>query len=252
MWFLIMDDVCFNCQKTIDSSKPICPYCFVVRGNKFSRDEVFDYLDHYLPTKISKQKKKFTSVNKPVHTFHYWRWFFVGLISFGVGYQYYLLLTYKALNDHWFYPHYGSENTTEIDMLTSTLIIFFGFLLGLPLVQYIRYEKLYRHCLTAPEDSIPKDFKIKGISIFGFYILFYFLLAISIALLVIGIGAAVSGMYFNFNSTAVMAIFFTGSGFILFSSFIVLIQILIYEKLWQDVFNYHVNWHRQTDAYDRL
>jgi hypothetical protein len=239
-------NVCLNCKKIIDISKPICPHCFVVLKDKYTREELFNYLEIYFPTRTIKEKQQIVSVKKPLHTFRYWIWFLIGIFTLGFGYQYYILLTLKALNDHWYYPHKRIEDSTSIDMFTSAILLLFGSYLTLPLVQYLRYEKLRRHCLTAPKESLHKKLDVTGTTIFWFSVIFYFLISAFVTMIVLGIGSVFFGLYFNFDSTILLVIFFTASGLIFISSIIVLSRIIKYEKFWIDVYNYHAKWHQET------
>ncbi|NHJ48194.1 MAG: hypothetical protein FK733_10445 [Asgard group archaeon] len=240
-----MTNKCFNCMNVFDSNKPICPHCFVIQKDKFSREELFAYLEKYFPTKTIKEKQKIISIKKSVSTYRFWVWLLIGIVTLGFGYHYYVLVTLKSLNDHWYYPHKRIENSTNIDMFTSTILLLFGSYFTLPLVQYMRYEKLRKHCLTAPSGSLQKEFTITGSTILWFSVMFYFLISAFVAMIVLGIGSVFFGLYFNFDSTFLLVIFFTSSALIFISSMIVLYFVIKYEKAWLETFNYHIGWHQE-------
>jgi hypothetical protein len=237
--------ICYNCKKNYNDEKPICPHCFVVHRELFSQEELYNFLEIYLPTKSIRKKQTFVTTKKKIAKMNYLKWLLIGIFTFGLGYLYYLLLSLKALDDHWFYPHGSNENTTQVDMFTSTLLLFFGNIFGFPILQYIRYEKLRRHMKKAPKVSIAKEFDTQGVLMFWLAIIYYILLAGTIAMLVLGIGSIVSGLYFNFNSTFLEVIFFSGAALVFTSSIIVIQRIVKYDKLWQEVFNFHVEWHQK-------
>ncbi|NHK32705.1 MAG: hypothetical protein FK730_15250 [Asgard group archaeon] len=240
-----MKRTCYNCKKKYNDEKPICPHCFVVHKEQFSREELFNFLEIHLPTKSIRKKQTFVSTRKKIKKINYWNWLLIGLFTLSFGYQYYLLLTLKALNDHWFYPHKSDENTTQVDMFTTTILLVFSNIISVPILQYIRYEKLRRHIERAPKASVVKDFDVQGVLIFWLVAIFYLLLAGTITMLVLGIGSVVSGLYFNFNSTFLEVIFFSGAGLVFISSIIVAQRLAKYDKLWQEIFNFHVNWHQK-------
>ncbi|NHJ39261.1 MAG: hypothetical protein FK731_04450 [Asgard group archaeon] len=239
-----MKRICSNCQKKFSNKKPICPYCFVVDREHYSREELFEFLEIYLPTKSITKKQSIVSTKKKIEEIKYFRWLIVGIITLGFGYQFYLLMTLKALNDHWYFSHRSDENTTQVDMFTTTLLIFFSNFIGMPILQYIRYEKLCKHIKKAPKTSIKEEFNVQASLILWLTVVFYILFSGTIAMLVLGIGSIMSGLYFNFNSTFLVIIFFSGSGLVFISSIIVAQRLVKYDKLWQEIFNYHIDWHK--------
>lgn len=239
-----MKKICYNCQKKYNDKKPICPHCFVVHREQYSQDELYEFLESYFPTKSISIKQTFVSTKKKIEKIQYWKWLIISILTIGFGYQYYLLITLKALNDHWYYPHKSNENTTHVDMFTTTLLLVFSNFIGMPILQYIRYEKLRRHIEKASKESVNRDFEVQSALIFWLAVIFYILFAGTIVMLILGIGSIVSGLYFDFNSTFLVIIFFSGSGLVFISSIIVAQRLIKYDKLWQEVFNFHVDWHQ--------
>ncbi len=235
---------CFNCSSEIFKDQPICPNCFAVQKNRFSRDEIFDFLEAEYPTK-PRSKPKFNSIMKPLKQRTHNDWLVFGLATFGVGYYYYLLVTLKDLADHWYYPHGPYENATKIDMFMSSFILMFTYFLGVPLIQYMRYEKLRRHLQRSP-DREDRKLPLKGKYIAIWYIILNILFGGTLSMLFIGIFSVVLGYVFEFPSTFLMSIFFVGAGIIFLLTISLGIIIQIFERRWQNTYNAHINWHQKN------
>lgn len=236
---------CFNCNKTMNEDIPICPNCFVVQKNHFSREELFNYLETKLPTK-PKKRTKYTSLKKNILTRDYNYWLFNGLFTFGIAYYYYLLLTLNDLNDHWILPHGTMENSTKNDLFISIILIIFTNFLSVPFIQYIRYEKLLRHINKAP--TIPsKKLPPKGAYIFWLYFLLDILFLGVISFISFGILAIIGDYFLQYDLWLVVLIFII-IAILIFALLIVLAFILtIFERRWQNLFNEHIKWHERNN-----
>ena len=233
---------CFNCTCKIARDQPICPNCFAVQKKRFTREELFNFLEAEYPTK-PRRKPKFNSIQKSVKQRSHGDWFAFGMATFGLGYYYYLLLTLKDLSDHWYYPHGPYENATKIDMFVSSLIMIFTYFLGVPFIQYMRYEKLRRHLQKSP-DREERKLPLKGKYIAIWYLALNVLFGGTLSMLFIGLFSVVLGYVFEFPSTLIMSIFFAGAGVVFVLTIAVGIVIQAFERRWQNTFNAHINWHQ--------
>lgn len=232
---------CFNCKKNISSEKPICPYCFAVQKDRFSREELFDFLEIYFPTKPN-VKERFVSTKKKIHIRNYDLWLVLGIFTLGIAYYFYLVLTLKDLNDHWMHPHGYYEKTTKNDVFIAFVILLFLNFLGVPLIQFIRYNKLREHMLKAPPLSY-KQLPVKGSRIFWIYIAFDVLFGLTINAFFFGVSSIVADKYIPIDSTQIAIIFFLGAGLILLTTVLLGIVIIMIETRWQRIFNYHISYH---------
>ncbi|NHJ33212.1 MAG: hypothetical protein FK732_10135 [Asgard group archaeon] len=239
-----MEIECFNCSSKIPNDQPICPSCFAVQKKHFTREEVFKFLEVKYPTK-PRRKPKFDSTQKPLKARSHSDWLVFGLATFGIGYYYYLLMTLKDLSDHWFYPHGPYEHATKIDMFISSIIVIITSFLGVPFIQYMRYEKLRRHLQKSP-DREERKLPLKGKNIALWYIILNVLFAGSFSMLFIGLFSVLLGSIFEFPTTFLMSIFFVGAGIIFILMILVGIFIQIFERRWQSTYNSHIQWHQKN------
>ncbi|HUU77839.1 MAG TPA: hypothetical protein VMX55_05800 [candidate division Zixibacteria bacterium] len=244
-----MDRICFNCNHKISNKKPICPYCFVVQRKHFSRENLFDFLEIYFPSKPN-LKERFENSQKKLHQRNYDAWIVFGILTFGIAYYYYLLLTLEDLNDHWFHHHGYYEETTKNDVFISFIILLFINFIGVPLIQYVRYNKLRNHLLKAPPNSCRK-IPPKGSRMFWLYFVFNILFIATGSAVFFGVSSVVADKYIPIDSTTIAIIFFTGAGLILFITILIGIMIILIETRWQEAFNYHITWHLQTENQER-
>lgn len=232
---------CFNCATKISESEYICPNCYAVQRQDFTQDELFDNLEKMYPTKPV-FKERLVSTKVLIEPKDYNKWLILGILTLGFAYYYYLLMVFKDLSNHWYYPHGKYENSTDVDILIMILIMVFTNFLGIPFVQYVKYEKLRRHLQKAPH---PSDYIIPntGKFIFWFYTLLVILFVGVFLMLFFGISSFVAGRYFEFNSLTIAIIFFVIAGVIFLLALVLTIVLLMLESNWQMQFNQHLNWH---------
>ena len=244
-----MPRVCFNCRKKISENHPICPYCFVIQRKNYSKDEIFNYLEKYLPTKLV-SKSKITTINKLVPFFDFDFWISRSFLSLGIFYFYYILLTLKALNDHLYLPHKAFEESTKMDMFILTLFSFSG-IFGLPFIQYIRFERLRKHLIKAPIEDHEKIKLTKGVLILALYLILILFLSGVIIMLFFGLSSILAGRFFEFNSTFLTVIFFIGAFIIFILTLFFILILFLFDNKWQMIFNKHIKWHySQFDEYE--
>ncbi len=235
---------CFNCASEISSKDHICPNCYAVQRKIFTRDDLFDILEKEFPTKPT-DKERFVSTKIRIKPKGYRRWLTFGIFTLGIAYYYYLLMVFKNLSDHWYYPHGKYENSTKIDMLVVTLILVFTNFLGIPFIQYVKYEKLRRHLQNDPQASEYK-IPVAGKTVFWIYSLFNVLFMGTVSMLFFGISSIVAGKYFEFETIMITIVFFVIAGTIFALAMFLAIQLSLFERNWQKQFNQHINWHYKS------
>jgi len=235
---------CFNCNKKISKEEPICPYCHVVQRNKFTNEELFDYLETDFPTKPIGYEK-FTSTKKIIPQMNYTKWLLITIFTFGIGYYFYLVQSLKHLNDHWIYPHGSYEIATKVDIFTTSILVITTNYLSLPLIQYFRYEKLRRHLEVAPSQYTDLNPLINGKTFFWYNSIFVILFSGTIIMLFFGLASIIADLYFENFSVLAIILFFVASGIIFVCCLIWLIKLIKYEIEWQTKFNNHLEWHKQ-------
>lgn len=240
-----MSIVCYNCKTPLEKDVPVCPYCRVVRTDQYSREELFDYLEEFFPTRLT-HKKKPVSTTKRLKTRDFWEWYSFGVLTLGIGYYLYLLVTLKDMNDHWDYPHGSYETTTKNDLFTSLLLLLTTSFFGAIIIQYNRYQKLYNHILNAPHVGSLRV-PLRGKSIFWLFVLQTVLFLALVLLLFFGISSFLAGMFFEFDSIWITLLFLMGAGLILVLYLLVHVLIVIFERQWQSIFNDHIIWHMQLE-----
>ncbi|MHA1154583.1 MAG: hypothetical protein ACTSQK_00600 [Candidatus Heimdallarchaeota archaeon] len=236
-----MNSSCFNCQKSLVEGKPICPYCFAVQRNSYDRDQLFDYLEHYFPTKPA-AKKQYVSTKVQIIQRDYENILVWSILTLGVYYFYYLLLTLQDLNDHWYHPHGRYEATTKNDTFTLMVILTLTLFLGVPFIQYVRYEKLRNHLLKAPpmeNQTIP----IKGSQIFWIYIIYDLFFLGTGAMLFFGLSSVIADWFFKLDTAGITTVFFLGAATVFTLALLSGIALIILEMRWQEIFNDHIAMH---------
>ncbi|MFW9923399.1 MAG: hypothetical protein ACFFDW_08970 [Candidatus Thorarchaeota archaeon] len=240
-----MNNICFNCKQSItDNDNPICPNCFAVQRNKFSRESIFNFLEIDFPTK-NIDKERYTSTEIKLHTRAAEWWIIGGVFTLGVLYYYYLILTLSDLNDHWYYPHGSYENSTKTDIFTAMVILIFTAFLGVPFIQYMRYEKLRRHLGKAPPSS-KKGYPIRGKPIFWLYAVLNLLFIIIGNMLFFGLSSILAGKFFQFDSNGLTIIFFMGAAILLILAILLAVILILFDIRWQEILNVHITWHINT------
>lgn len=237
----ILNSTCFNCQKSLKEGKPICPYCFAVQRNSYSRNQLFDYLEHYFPTKPVVEER-YISTKVQIIQRDYDNILVVSILTLGIYYFYYLLLTLQDLNDHWYHPHGRYEVSTKNDTFTLMVILTLTVFVGVPFIQYIRYEKLRNHLLKAPpmeNQNIP----IKGNKIFWIYIIYDLFFVGTGTMLFFGLSSIIADWFFEFDTAGVTAVFFLGAATIFTLTVLSGVVLIMLEKRWQEIFNDHIAWH---------
>ena len=238
-----MTKICFNCGNNVKDSYPICPHCFVVQKEQNSREDVLEYLEIYLPTK-PKIKEKTVSTSVIVEQRDYIDWLLLGIFTLGIAYYYYLLQTLKDMNKHWLFPHGDYEDTTHSDTVTATILLVVTSFIGVPFIQYMRYEKLNRHIQKAP--YIPGiTTPPKGKRMFWLYLVNNILFLGSANLVFFGVSALVVDFLFEFESIYVGIIILVGAGIFIILMIILTIAIVVIERSWQNTFNTHIEWHNE-------
>ena len=130
-------------------------------------------------------------------------------------------------------------------MFISTIIVILTYFIGIPFIQYMRYEKLHRHLQKSP-DREERKFPLKG----KFIALWYFILNIlftgTFSLLTLGLLSALLGLVIADPTTAIMAVFFAGAGIVFILMIIVGVLVLMFERRWQTTYNSHIQWHHKN------
>ncbi|MHA1126201.1 MAG: hypothetical protein ACTSQX_11290, partial [Candidatus Heimdallarchaeota archaeon] len=184
-----MTKICYNCGNNVKDSYPICPHCFVVQKEQHSREDVLEYLEIYLPTK-PKIKERIVSTTVQIEKKDYVNWLLLGIFTLGIAYYYYMLQTLRDMNKHWLFPHGDFEETTHSDTIISTIILILLSFIGVPFIQYMRYEKLSRHIQKAP--YIPSiTTPPKGKRMFWLYLVNNILFLGSLNLIFFGVSALI-------------------------------------------------------------
>lgn len=236
-----LDISCFNCNKTLEAGKPICPYCFAVQKNQYTRDQLFDYMEIYFPTK-PEVKERYVNTNIRVKQRDYANFLILGILTLGIYYYYYLALSLQDLNDHWYQPHGAYESSTKNDTFTLLVVLILTNFIGVPFIQYVRYEKLRNHLAKAPP-MINKKKPIKGSRIFWLYIIFDVFLLAAGAMLFIGLSSIIADRFIEFSTSGITVVFFSGAGIIFTIAVLAAFALVIFEIRWQDIFNDHLAWH---------
>jgi len=236
-----MTQICFNCGNNVKDSYPICPHCFVVQKDHYNRDDVLEYLEIYLPTK-PKIKERQVSTSIIVERRDYIDWLLLGIFTLGIAYYYYILQTLRDMNRHWYFPHGDFEEMTKCDTVTATIILVFTGFLGVPFIQYIRYEKLNRHIQKAPyiPDIINPP---KGKRMFWLYLVNNILFLGSLNLLFFGISALIADFIFEIKSIYIGIAILVAAGIVIVLLFLLSFTIIVIERNWQKTFNTHIDWH---------
>jgi len=233
---------CFNCGEAIPEAKPICPYCFAVQREQFSREELFNYLEEYFPIKTTR-KPKITCSHITIKKINYKELISLAPISFGISYYLYLLESLKALNDHWYFPHKKNEHNTSVDMFISTILLVALNILVVPFIQYFRYEKLRRHLLQAPNYEEGKPLPQMGKRIFWAYLVMNLFLFGSIAMFTIGGLSFVIDVFTVLDSSIITIIFFVAAALIFIGAAFIAFVLSRLEIRWHRIFTEHLQWH---------
>ncbi len=240
----ILNSTCFNCQKPLIEGKPICPFCFAVQRNSYSRNHLFDYLEHYFPTKPV-EKERYINTKVQITQRDYDNILVVSIFTLGIYYFYYLLQTLQDLNDHWYHPHGRYEVTTKNDTFILMVILTLTTFIGVPFIQYVRYEKLRNHLLKAPPME-NQDIPIKGSKIFWIYIIYDIFFVGTGTMLFFGLSSIIADWFFEFITASITAVFFFGAATVFTLTILSGIVLIMLEKRWQEIFNDHIAYHYGT------
>ncbi len=245
----ILNSTCFNCQKTLIIGKPICPYCFAVQRKSYSRNDLFGYLEQYFPTKPV-EKKQFISTKIEIKQRDYEKILVLSILTLGLYYFYYLLLTLQDLNDHWCHPHGRYEVTTKNDTFILLVALTLTTFVSVPFIQYIRYEKLRNHLLKAPQME-NQNIPINGTKIFWIYVVYDFFFLGTGTMLFFGLSSIIADWFFEFNTASITAVFFLVAATVFTLAILSGIVLIMLERSWQEVFNEHIAWHYDLPAKKR-
>ncbi len=240
---------CSNCHKPIPETKPICPHCFAVQRDRFTREELFNYLEEYFPTKPPR-KPKITSTKVPIRKINCKEMILLGPFSFGISYFIYLLESLKALNDHWYLPHRKNELSTTTDMFVATLLLVTLNVFFIPFLQYTRYKKLRQHLLHMPNYQEDHPLPQKGRIIFWAYVLLDLFLLGSLAMFAFGGVSFVVDSITVLDSSLITAIFFLAAVLIFAGAIVIAVVLSRLEIRWYKIFSEHMQWHHKKLAND--
>ena len=136
------------------------------------------------------------------------------------------------------------EETTHTDTLTSTTILILTSFIGVPFIQYMRYEKLHRHIQKAP--YIPNITNPpKGKRMFWMYFVNNILFLGILNLIFFGVSALVVDFLFEFESIYVGISILVAAGVVIILLILLSITIAVIERTWQKTFNTHIEWHSE-------